>query len=1128
MLRLLPYLNQPTLQSDDSKKLRLPCSTKTALGRVVCSALIALTIFVAAILSQHLTVPPSNAAPVWPVAGIALALTILYGPRALIGIFIGVVVFEFQLFSQTMGEHSKGSELILALALGGGACAQAVVGAKLVRGSLGPLPSLTHDVDILRFQLLGGPVACLVSASIGMITLLSLGVVTSENLQVGWLTWWVGDVIGVVIFAPLVLIFFDHADPLWHGRKTTVALPMLLLFCITIAFYSYADFKEGERKQLKFQEVVRSIHHNLTREFQTHLEKLESLKSYFDASNHVTRDEFRIVNAIALKKHVGIQALEWIKRVKQKQRGEFERMLPQGGSIRRLNSKGVSEPAESREEYYAIQFIEPQETNMPAFGFDITSNPIAAEALFRARDSGETSATGPLRLIQETADDVGIVLYKPVYSSHTPPATLEQRRELISGVVAVVVRLRSMIDSEIPSIANGDTLVRLLDNTNPATPRLLYSSHQDISNGLPHALTETRSLEMAGRSWGVEYVSTPEFLAKNTNWAVWLVLTGGLLITALLGTGLLVLTGRTLHVEDEVNRRTTELRSEVRQRRNAETQLRLVLDGANLGFWDWNYQTGEQLVNNRWLEMLGLSRNELKNDVSDWTDRIHPDEKEKTLKIIEQRIKNKESYVVECRMRHQDGHWVWIQAAGAVVTVDEASNLPLRLCGTHQDISERKDQEEHILRQAHFDSLTELPNRFLSLDRLYQLLNEAQRKQEMIAVLFLDLDDFKKINDTLGHDTGDKLLTETATRLETAVRDSDTVGRLGGDEFIILLSGISQASDAQPVAEAVLSKFTDSFRIDNRELVLTASIGISIYPDDGDDMSELLRNADSAMYHSKEQGRNTYSYFTETMNEAVSKRLLFEEQMHGALDRGEFELCYQPQVELASGRIIGVEALLRWDNPALGKVPPLEFIPIAEQTGLIVAIGKFVITEALTKAAQWWQQLGAPFTLAVNLSPRQFRDPNLEAFIQKAIEQSGMPASVLELEITEGVLMSGHANIDHTLAALNNMGVSIAMDDFGTGYSSLSYLRNYPFDVLKIDREFIQDLTEDHADRELVNATIMMAHGLGLKVIAEGVETEKQRQYLSSQGCDFAQGFLFSKPLSPEEISDLIADSDSI
>jgi len=1115
-------------QSDDSETQKLPGGETTTLGWVVRITLIALTILGAAILSQHLTTPPSNASPVWPGAGIALALTILYGPRALIGILIGMMAFEFQLFSQTVGEHSEGNELILAFGLGIGACVQALVGAELIRRVIGPLPSLTHDGDILRFQLLGGPVACLVSSSIGITILWSLDVVTITNMKMGWFTWWVGDVIGVVIFAPLVLIFFNRTDTLWQGRKTTVALPMLLLLLTAIAFYSYADFKENEQKQLKFQEVVRSTHHNLTREFQTHLEILNSLKSYFDASLHVTRDEFRVFTRIKLEKHAGIQALEWIKRVRHEQRDEFERTLPLGGPIRRLISNGPSEPAKSRPEYYAIQFIEPQKNNMQAFGFDITSNPIAAEALFRARDTGKTAATGPLRLVQETEDDVGIVLYKPVFRIPSTPSDLEKRRESITGVVAVVFRLRSLIDNEIPTISNGDTVVRLLDSTDAGTPQLLYSSHQDNSNSLPHALIETRSFDMAGRSWSLEYASTPDFVAKNTNWAVWLVLTGGLLITALLGTGLLILTGRTLHVEDEVSKRTSELRSEVIQRRDTETQLRLVLDGANLGFWDWNYQTGEQWVNDRWMEILGLERSDLKDDASDWIDRIHPDDKEKVLYVIDQRIKNSDSYVVECRMRHRDGHWVWIQAAGAVVSLDRASDKPLRLCGTHQDITERKRQEEHILHQAHFDSLTELPNRFLALDRLTQLLSEAHRKQDMVAVLFLDLDDFKKVNDTLGHDTGDKLLKETATRLQSVLRSGDTIGRLGGDEFIILLSGISQASDAQPVAETLLGKFTDTFKIDNRELGLTASIGISIYPDDGDNLSELLRNADSAMYHSKEQGRNTYSYFTEKMNEGVSKRLLFEEQMHGALNRGEFRLCYQPQVELVSGRIIGAEALLRWNNPVLGEVSPLEFIPIAEQTGLIVAIGKFVLTEALGNAAHWQDILGAPLTLAVNLSPLQFRDPDLVTFIEETIRQSGISASALELEITEGVLMSGYTYVDRALAALNNLGVSIAMDDFGTGYSSLSYLRSYPFHVLKIDQEFIHDITDDPADRELVNAAIVMAHGLGLKVIAEGVETEAQMQHLSSQGCDYAQGYLFSKPVSIEEMTSLLENADII
>ncbi|MGI9287997.1 MAG: putative bifunctional diguanylate cyclase/phosphodiesterase, partial [Pseudomonadales bacterium] len=435
---------------------------------------------------------------------------------------------------------------------------------------------------------------------------------------------------------------------------------------------------------------------------------------------------------------------------------------------------------------------------------------------------------------------------------------------------------------------------------------------------------------------------------------------------------------------------------------------------------------------------------------------------------------------------------------------------------TFLDTTERKQAEAKIIQQAHFDALTELPNRFLSLDRLTQLLKEAKRNNELVAVLFVDLDDFKKVNDSLGHETGDELLIESAERLGNAVRGGDTVGRLGGDEFIILLRGLSQASDARPVAAQLLNCFKKPFRINGRQMTLTASIGIAVYPGDGDNSSELLRNADSAMYHAKELGRNTYCYFTNAMNHEVSRRLIVEEQIHGALERGEFEVYYQPQVDVFSDRIIGAEALLRWHNTALGNISPIEFIPIAEQTGLISPIGEFVLNNALAITAKWQREHDAKFRMAVNISPLQFRDPDLVSYIENTIHQSEVTADSLELEITEGVLMSGHSYIDEALAALSDHGVGIAMDDFGTGYSSLSYLRNYPFDVLKIDRSFVNDITVDPAVRELIIATIAMAHGLGLKVVAEGVETEEQLSFLKEHGCDCAQGYLFGKPESAE------------
>ena len=474
----------------------------------------------------------------------------------------------------------------------------------------------------------------------------------------------------------------------------------------------------------------------------------------------------------------------------------------------------------------------------------------------------------------------------------------------------------------------------------------------------------------------------------------------------------------------------------------------------------------------------------------------------------------------ELQSRKKNGEIFWEQCHYAPV-INE-NGLISHYLAVKEDITLRKQQETQILQQAHFDSLTGLPNRFLSLDRLSQLLSEAERNKEKVAVLFLDLDDFKKINDTLGHEAGDKLLIEAAARIQGVLRSGDTVGRLGGDEFLVLLGGLKNAIDARPITEMLLNTFKHPFRIDRRELIQATSIGVAIYPDDGDTASELLRKADSAMYHAKEQDRNTYSFFTEAMNHDVSRRLALEEQMHGALERGEFEVHYQPKIDVAGGRIIGAEALLRWHNPALGEVSPAEFVPIAEQTGLIVPIGRYVLEKALANTTRWQDIYDTDFHIAVNFSPCQFRDPHMVSFVNEAMQQNNVTNTSLELEITEGVLLAGHSFIDDTLAELKSIGVSIAMDDFGTGYSSLSYLRKYPFDVLKIDRSFISDITVDQADRELINAAIAMAHGLNLKVVAEGVETDGQLNYLKEQGCDYAQGYLFSKPITADALTALL------
>ncbi len=485
-----------------------------------------------------------------------------------------------------------------------------------------------------------------------------------------------------------------------------------------------------------------------------------------------------------------------------------------------------------------------------------------------------------------------------------------------------------------------------------------------------------------------------------------------------------------------------------------------------------------------------------------------------------------ESWKGELLNKRRDGTLFWEEVQIAPV-VDEQGTVRHYLA-MKVDISLRKQYEETILKQAHFDSLTGLPNRFLSLDRLNQQMVEADRDACKVAVLFLDLDNFKKVNDTLGHDVGDKLLIDVGKRLKAAVRSGDTVARFGGDEFVILLGGIKKEEEAAVVAEVLIRKMAPPFIVDKREFQVGASIGISIYPDDADSVKAMLRNADTAMYNAKGKGKNTYAYFTTEMNEKLTRHFVLEEEMRQALEREEFSVYYQPKINISNGEIMGAEALLRWNNKTLGNVSPEEFIPVAEQTGLIINIGEFVLRTALKSTAYWQKNYCEEFNIAVNLSPNQFRDVNLIDMIRHAVEQSAVSSQYLELEITEGVLMSGQSSIQDALGLITSeLGISLAMDDFGTGYSSLSYLRHYPFDIVKIDQSFIRDITEDIADKELVNASIAMAHGLNLKVVAEGVETREQYEMLKTMGCDLGQGYLFSRPISFEQMTELLANGKS-
>jgi diguanylate cyclase (GGDEF)-like protein/PAS domain S-box-containing protein len=497
-------------------------------------------------------------------------------------------------------------------------------------------------------------------------------------------------------------------------------------------------------------------------------------------------------------------------------------------------------------------------------------------------------------------------------------------------------------------------------------------------------------------------------------------------------------------------------------------------------------------------------------------DFVHPRDLEKSQSVLSDVVRGASAEAHgELRFLHKEGNWVWLEGFSQNM-LDEPSVGAIVL--NFRDVSQRKQTEKQLEYRAYYDSLTGLPNRLLFRDRLVNSLAAAKRNRVGVAVMYLDVDHFKLVNDGLGHSFGDLLLADIARRLYDALRASDTISRIGGDEFSILLPEITGTEAVAGVARKVLESLARPFRVNGHELFITASIGISCYPNDGDDAEALLKCADAAMYRAKELGRNQAQLFTASMNERYVRRLALEQHLHHALERDELELWYQPVYDRARRRIVSLEALLRWRDPSRGLVQPSEFIGLAEETGMIIPIGEWVIRTACRQLQEWHEKGLDTLRLAVNISAVQLQQRDLVDTVRVALEESRLAAHYLELEITESAAMHNFELTMKVLRDLRALGVGVAVDDFGTGQSSLTYLKHFPIDTVKIDKEFLRDVTSDETAAAIVSYVINLAHTLQLNVVAEGVETEEQYTFLRHYGCDQMQGYLFSKPLPAGEI----------
>jgi diguanylate cyclase (GGDEF)-like protein/PAS domain S-box-containing protein len=560
--------------------------------------------------------------------------------------------------------------------------------------------------------------------------------------------------------------------------------------------------------------------------------------------------------------------------------------------------------------------------------------------------------------------------------------------------------------------------------------------------------------------------------------------------------------------------------------KESEERYALAARGANDGLWDWRLKTNEIYFSARWKSMLGYAEAEVGNRPQDWFSRVHPDDVEALEAEIADHIGGESSHFeMEHRMLHKDGTYRWILSRGMVVR--DADGKASRMAGSQSDITERKQAEEQLLHDAFHDALTGLPNRALFMDRLSQAVERVKRHPDCpFGVIFLDLDRFKVINDSLGHLAGDQLLVEISRRLETCVRAGDTLARLGGDEFTIILEGVEEAADAAAMADRIQEQLRRPFNLNNHDVRISASIGIALSTLKYEKPEDILRDTNIAMHRAKSTGKARHQVFDATMHFHALELLRLETDLRKTAEREEYCVHYQPLISLETGQLTGFEALVRWQHPERGFVYPEEFIPVAEETGLIITLDRWVLREACRQVREWQQKFPEQqsLTVSVNFSARQFSQPDLVDHVQQVLRETGLDAGCLKLEITESVFMSSDETVTRVLAQLRAAGVEIYLDDFGTGYSSLSYLHRFPISVLKIDRSFVSRIGPNGENSEIARAIVMMAHSLGMKVVAEGIETAYQFAELKLLSCEYGQGNLFSMPAGAPSAERLLTD----
>lgn len=1053
------------------------------LDQAAKNLLVAALFFLLGSISLKLSIPPGYATIIFPPAGLALVAALRGGHKLLPGVFLGSLSLNLLINSEPTDTNT-----LIAVLIATGATLQAWLGAyALKKYTQIDWQSLNTKMDVFWFYLVGGPISCLVSASLGCLSLYFLSDIPIDTIPKSWLFWWVGDSIGVIMAAPILLAIVFRKEEIWHNRLSQSLLPTVIAITISIAIFGSTLQNENRQLSESINKVGNSILNKINIKVKTYDEIIASIARMKSTYPETSYKEFTQYSAPVLDVNKELQALSWNPFVLASERDAFEKKLslelnrPNLKIMHRAESNELSASPENSF-YMPIGYIYPAQGNEKAIGFDIASNAIRLDAIEKAISTGKPAMTAPISLVQEAGTSAGVLIIHPLFRKNST---------ILEGAAVGVVRMQNIMSGILQAYIEQGLKIAIDDKNSADGYKTLYQDGpKNTSYSIDHLWQG--EVDLGSRTWQVRVYPSANYISQNQSFTPWQVLFVGILLSIALQTFLLIFTGRH-HAFYE------RLKMSASVFKNAHEGIMIT---------DTNGTIVD--VNPKFSDITGYSKSEIVGI---------------NASILSSNHHSEEFYTNMWSKLQSPGYWqdeIWNKRKNGdifaefltISSIADFKGNRSYYVGLFSDITTSKEQQKSLELMAHYDPLTGLPNRVLFADRAKQAVAHSKRTNTLLAVCFLDIDRFKQINDMHGHHTGDLLLTEVANRIQLSIRDENTVSRIGGDEFSILLGDLSSKDDCAKTVNRILMSLADPFVFDNVTLNITGSCGITVYPSDNADLDTLVRHADQAMYKAKLAGRNQYQFFDLSHDTNATQKYLRLQEILEALTLKQFVLFYQPKVNMKTGDVFGLEALIRWNHPSKGMISPMEFLPLLDGTDLELEVGDWVINEALLQM-QEWTTAGLSMEVSVNISPHHLHSSTFVESLGKILKKyPAVRPGNLQLEILESSAFGDLQKVNHILQVCREkLGVQIALDDFGTGYSSLTHLRNLTSQTIKIDQSFVRDILDDANDFSIVDGIIGLTKSFSLDVIAEGVETTEHGLMLLSMGCTLAQGYHIARPM---------------